>query len=107
MKTSFVKNAEHRWLKIVTMSDQINIQKAANGYIVSIPFQPRIIDHDHIIRQQARIMKEEFHGDSELMKLKQQDQQTDEQDDFKITSTPNVFVFKTMDELIAFLKTYL
>lgn len=85
---------------------QINIEKAANGYIVSVPFQPKVISNEHFIRQQARIMNEEFRGDPAL-KMLQQSEVEEESTEFKIESTPNVFVFKTMDELIGFLKTYL
>ena len=89
------------------MSNQINIQKAANGYLVSTPFQPTIMHPDHALRNQARILKEEFQSDPELMRLRHSEPENDQTDDFKITSMPNVFVFKTLDELIGFLKTYL
>lgn len=86
---------------------QIIIQKAANGYIVSTPFQPTVVSQEQIIRQQARIMKDEFHGDPLLKGLQEPQLETDDSNEFKIESIPNVFIFKTLDELIAFLKTYL
>lgn len=86
---------------------QIIIQKAANGYIVSIPFQPRIVTQEDIVRQQARIYKDEFQGDPMLKGIQDPDIDNDDSDEFKVEGTPNVFVFKTLNELIGFLKTYL
>ena len=86
---------------------QIVIQKVANGYLVSTPFQPQVYSQDEVVMQQARIMKEEFQSDSLLKGLQNSNNEKEDSADFKIEAMPNVFIFKTMDELIAFLKTYL
>lgn len=86
---------------------QIIIQKAANGYIVSTPFQPQIVSQEEMIRQQARIYKDEFQGDPMLKGLRQSEPDNEDPNEFKIEPMPNVYIFKTLGELIGFLKTYL
>ena len=88
-------------------TSQLVIQKVANGYIVSAPFQPTVIRQEDTFRQQARIMREEFHGDSELSKLQNEASDNESDKDIKIETEESVFVFKTMDELIGFCKLYL
>ena len=91
----------------MTSPTQIVVQKVANGYLVSTPFQPQINSQEEMIRKQARIMKDEFQSDSLLKGLQNSNNQNEDLAEFKIEAMPNVFIFKTIEELIAFFKTYL
>ncbi len=78
--------------------NSVNISQCANGWIVVIPYFVSFPEDE--FRKQARIMKEEFHGDDVLNKLREEELESNKA---PVMKDENVFIFKTFDEVINFL----
>ena len=92
-------------------AQDITIRQVSNGWMVVIPIQPEPINYAEIIRAQARVVKDEMNGDDLLKQLQSKSMDEPVEDIFASPSSlsdlkdESISIFKTFDEVLAFLKS--
>lgn len=91
------------------MNDSIIITKVANGWIVQLPLpvpQMGYINPEDAFRTQARIMREEFHQDDELARLRGETAETrpaPKKEPEEIPVVKHLHIFTDAEKMLAFL----